>query len=117
MLIYENSHNQDMTETTNIESELSEDSDSDSRRNNCQMHNNGERFNSIIDPSYAPKILRKNKSITRAESTGSLVNESKVLVLYTGGTIGMMKGSKGGLSLICSFKISLTFVQIELLFK
>ncbi|XP_054155879.1 L-asparaginase-like, partial [Oppia nitens] len=54
------------------------------------------RLQSIIDPSYAPKILRKNKSITRAESMGSLVgNESKVLVLFTGGTIGMMKSAQG----------------------
>ncbi|CAG2169507.1 unnamed protein product, partial [Oppiella nova] len=37
----------------------------------------------------------KNKSITRAESTGSLANESKVLVLFSGGTIGMMKNARG----------------------
>ncbi|CAG2114108.1 unnamed protein product, partial [Medioppia subpectinata] len=55
------------------------------------------RLKTIIDPSFEPKILRKNKSITRAESTGSLANESKVLVLFSGGTIGMMKNHKGGL--------------------
>lgn len=50
----------------------------------------------IIDPSFEPKVVRKNNSITRTESTGSLVLESKVLVIYTGGTIGMCKNGKGG---------------------
>lgn len=50
----------------------------------------------IIDDSFEPKILRKNNSIVRTESRGSLVKESKVLVIYTGGTIGMVKNHKGG---------------------
>lgn len=49
-----------------------------------------------IDPSFQPKVLRKNNSITRTESVGSLVKESKVLVIYTGGTIGMVKNAQGG---------------------
>lgn len=49
-----------------------------------------------IDPFFQPKVLRKNNCITRAESTGQLVNESKkVLVIYTGGTIGMVKNDNG----------------------
>ncbi|CAG2105883.1 unnamed protein product, partial [Medioppia subpectinata] len=38
-------------------------------------------------------VLRQ--SLIQAESTGSLANESKVLVLFSGGTIGMMKNHKG----------------------
>lgn len=49
----------------------------------------------VIDPFFEPKVLRKNKSICRIESTGTLVKESKVLVIYTGGTIGMVKNSSG----------------------
>jgi hypothetical protein len=90
-----------MTERITINAE-SESSDSDLECNNSKVSDDCNRFNTIIDPSYAPKKLRKNKSITRAESIGSLANESKVLVLYTGGTIGMMKNSKGGLFRITS---------------
>lgn len=51
----------------------------------------------IIDDSFEPKVLRKNNSIVRTESRGSLTSkESKVLVIYTGGTIGMVKNLKGG---------------------
>ena len=76
-------------ERTESESSVSSDSESELRATNA-----------TLDPSYEPKILRKNKSISRAESSGSLVNESKVLVLYTGGTIGMMRSTKGGNSII-----------------
>ena len=50
----------------------------------------------LIDPSFEPKVLRKNKSIARIESYGTLSEESKVLVIYTGGTIGMVKNGSGG---------------------
>ncbi|OTF78992.1 hypothetical protein BLA29_014255 [Euroglyphus maynei] len=50
----------------------------------------------LIDPSFEPKVLRKNKSIARIESYGTLTEESKVLVIYTGGTIGMVKNGSGG---------------------
>ncbi|XP_075592132.1 L-asparaginase 1 isoform X2 [Dermatophagoides farinae] len=49
----------------------------------------------LIDPSFEPKVLRKNKSIARIESYGTLAEESKVLVIYTGGTIGMVKNGSG----------------------
>ena len=48
-----------------------------------------------IDATHVPKKLLRNSSIeecTKAEAK----NESKVLVLYTGGTIGMMRNEKGG---------------------
>lgn len=48
-----------------------------------------------IDPFFEPKVLRKNNSITKTESIGSLAKESKVLVIYTGGTIGMVKNANG----------------------
>lgn len=48
-----------------------------------------------IDPFFEPKVLRKNNSITRTESIGHLAKESKVLVIYTGGTIGMVKNECG----------------------
>jgi hypothetical protein len=99
MLIYSNNNNMTERITINVESESS---DSDLECNNSNVSDDCDRLNTIIDPSYAPKRLRKNKSITRAESIGSLAHESKVLVLYTGGTIGMMKGSKGGLYHIIS---------------
>ena len=67
-------------------------------------------LNPTLDPSYEPKILRKNNSISRAESSGSLVDESKVLVLYTGGTIGMMRSFKGGIAF--SFLKSSKFFKI-----
>jgi hypothetical protein len=90
-----------MTDRISISVE-SESSDSDLECNNSNVSDDCDRINTIIDPSYAPKKLRKNKSITRAEYIGSFANEKKVLVLYTGGTIGMMKSSKGGLYHIIS---------------
>ena len=82
-----------------VEYELSSDSDPDVVVGDLpNPTGRRHRINSIIDPSFEPKILRKNKSITRAESTGSLANESKVLVLFSGGTIGMMKNQRGGMS-------------------
>ena len=87
---------------TNIQNNRSESESSSESENECRASRldcgDRDRLNEVLDPSYAPKILRKNKSISRAESSGSLVNESKVLVLYTGGTIGMMRSTKGGLS-------------------
>ncbi|XP_023216124.1 LOW QUALITY PROTEIN: L-asparaginase-like [Centruroides sculpturatus] len=55
---------------------------------------NSQRFK--IDPYYAPKILRKNLNmLVRAPSSDSSTDQALVLVLYTGGTIGMMKTDKG----------------------
>ena len=50
-----------------------------------------------LDAAHVPKKLWRNSSI---EVSGSVEgrNESKVLVLYTGGTIGMMRNEKGGKS-------------------
>lgn len=62
------------------------------------VHNfSGQRMaKQCIDPFFEPKIVRKNNSIVKSESKGSLVKESKVLVIYTGGTIGMVKNDNGG---------------------
>ncbi|XP_022238653.1 L-asparaginase-like isoform X2 [Limulus polyphemus] len=46
-----------------------------------------------IDPFYAPKVLRKNCSVGNLNLEGN--NEARVLVLYTGGTIGMVRSEKG----------------------
>ncbi|XP_067119873.1 L-asparaginase-like isoform X2 [Centruroides vittatus] len=55
---------------------------------------NSQRFK--IDPYYAPKILRKNLNmLVRAPSSDSSTDQALVLVLYTGGTIGMVKTDKG----------------------
>ena len=59
-----------------------------------------------IDPFFQPKILRKNNSITRTESIGSLAKESKVLVIYTGGTIGMVKNANGGMQVLLHYSLS-----------
>ncbi|KAI7690238.1 hypothetical protein SSS_06084 [Sarcoptes scabiei] len=50
-----------------------------------QQLQNFQQTQSPIDPFFEPKVLRKNKSISKIESlAGSLVKESKVLVIYTG---------------------------------
>lgn len=59
------------------------------------LKNNSNSLEFKIDPSYAPKILRKNlNKLVRAPSSDS-TDQSSVLVLYTGGTIGMVKTDKG----------------------
>ena len=49
-----------------------------------------------IDPFHIPKILRKNDSYQALQRRGWNANEARVLVLYTGGTIGMVKNDDGG---------------------
>lgn len=46
-----------------------------------------------LDRSYDPKVLRKTDDCLLLEE---ISNESKVLVLYSGGTIGMIKDDKNG---------------------
>ncbi|XP_076318720.1 L-asparaginase-like [Tachypleus tridentatus] len=53
-----------------------------------------------IDPSYAPKVLRKNSAVQRINSEGS--SEARVLVLYTGGTIGMIRTEKKVYAPVCN---------------
>lgn len=93
------------SETSESEFEFDLNSNEDSNNNSDSNSNESSATKddfkprksiTTIDPHYAPKILRKNNSISRVESLGSLANESKVLVLYTGGTIGMVKTRKGG---------------------
>ena len=46
-----------------------------------------------IDPTSIPKILRRNTSFS-----GCILDKSerRVLVIYTGGTIGMIRSTRGG---------------------
>ncbi|XP_037501654.1 L-asparaginase [Rhipicephalus sanguineus] len=51
---------------------------------------------SLLDTSYAPKVLRKTSDCLVSQEPPSHCNESKVLVLYSGGTIGMVRDCEGG---------------------
>jgi L-asparaginase/Glu-tRNA(Gln) amidotransferase subunit D len=48
-----------------------------------------------LDAAHVPKKLWRHSSIEACASVEAR-NEAKVLVLYTGGTIGMMRNEKGG---------------------
>ena len=48
-----------------------------------------------LDAAHVPKKLWRHSSIEVCTKTESK-NEAKVLVLYTGGTIGMIRNDKGG---------------------
>jgi hypothetical protein len=51
-----------------------------------------------IDPFHIPKALRRHQTSYEAiQKRGARVMESRVLILYTGGTIGMIKNEDGGL--------------------
>jgi hypothetical protein len=67
--------------------------------NTCDDDDDGARWNAnrvVIDPFHIPKILRKNDSYQALQRRGWNANEARVLVLYTGGTIGMVKNDDGG---------------------
>lgn len=50
-----------------------------------------------MDPSYVPKILQLNKLWSPTSwKKNHEEDESKVAVLYSGGTIGMVPGDDGG---------------------
>lgn len=48
-----------------------------------------------MDTSYTPKVLRKTNDCMVSQEVGAAANESRVLVLYSGGTIGMVRGKDG----------------------
>ncbi|KAH6925690.1 hypothetical protein HPB50_008563 [Hyalomma asiaticum] len=50
----------------------------------------------LLDTSYAPKVLRKTSDCLISQEPPTHCNESKVLVLYSGGTIGMVRDCEGG---------------------
>ncbi|XP_070377619.1 L-asparaginase isoform X2 [Dermacentor albipictus] len=52
--------------------------------------------NLLLDTSYAPKVLRKTSDCLVSQEPPTHCNESKVLVLYSGGTIGMVRDCEGG---------------------
>ncbi|XP_075556457.1 L-asparaginase isoform X5 [Dermacentor variabilis] len=52
--------------------------------------------NLLLDTSYAPKVLRKTSDCLVSQEPPTHCNESKVLVLYSGGTIGMVRDYEGG---------------------
>lgn len=55
-----------------------------------------------MDPSYLPKVLRKLGDGVEKRSTSYLKNdESKVMVIYSGGTIGMVRDEDGGKYPVC----------------
>lgn len=48
-----------------------------------------------MDTSYTPKVLRKTSDCMVSQEASAAANESRVLVLYSGGTIGMVRGKDG----------------------
>lgn len=48
-----------------------------------------------LDTSYAPKVLRKTSDCLTSQEPQLHNNETKVLVLYSGGTIGMVRDCDG----------------------
>lgn len=75
------------------------DSPTSGRRSNSPLSSspsgrNSPQWNGVtLDPSYAPKVLKGNSYLARVESEAS--SEVKVLVIYTGGTIGMGPSDAG----------------------
>lgn len=64
-------------------------------------------LSSNLEIGHSPKVVAKvkkarsfmelsNSIVSITNSVRSLRNESKVLVIYTGGTIGMVKNTEGG---------------------
>ena len=56
-----------------------------------------------IDPSSIPTVLRRNTSF---DSCVLQKNERRVLVIYTGGTIGMVRSPRGGIYLFVFYRVS-----------
>ncbi|RXG56586.1 L-asparaginase [Armadillidium vulgare] len=51
-----------------------------------------------VDPTTIPKVLFGHRSSVESLNDTELNNESRVLVIYTGGTIGMMNNERGKLA-------------------
>ena len=62
-------------------------------------------ISATVDPLLATKTasLRADDSSSSGGGTGAAANESHVLVLYTGGTIGMKSTQNGGQPYLLSF--------------
>merc|ERR1711911_442848 len=56
-----------------------------------------ETYGPPMDGSHVPKNLWRHSSMEICDGGTEARNESKVLVLYTGGTIGMMRSHQGGI--------------------
>lgn len=56
-----------------------------------------EKYGPPMDRSHVPKNLWRHSSMEICDGGAEARNESKVLVLYTGGTIGMMRSHQGAL--------------------
>ena len=56
-----------------------------------------EKYGPPMDRSHVPKNLWRHSSMEICDGGAEARNESKVLVLYTGGTIGMMRSHQGGI--------------------
>ena len=74
-----------------------------SQQNSCNGHNNGHSLQNglgspghVVDTNSIARSLKHSTSVDLATSVSlDLKNESKVLVLYTGGTIGMVRNHAG----------------------
>ncbi|CAG0905653.1 unnamed protein product, partial [Darwinula stevensoni] len=85
--------------TSSVDSEGGTGSASDWDRDDeetCSF-SEGRRRPSVIDPYSIPKTLRKNQSLELFQLVKN-AGEAKVLVIYTGGTIGMVKNQQGVLA-------------------
>lgn len=61
-----------------------------------RRHTGKQSPRNLLDTSYAPKVLRKTSDCLTSQEPKSHYNESKVLVLYSGGTIGMVRDCESG---------------------
>lgn len=61
-----------------------------------------------------PPLITKSPSLHKMKAEG---NFSKVLVIYTGGTIGMMRTENGGMKLFLYFPVFLCYVHNHLVLK
>nr|XP_045617571.1 L-asparaginase 1-like isoform X2 [Procambarus clarkii] len=52
----------------------------------------------VVDPTFVPKILYGHRASIESVVDTELGTESRVLVLYTGGTIGMVRNDRGKLA-------------------
>lgn len=69
-------------------------------RENGNSNQNGHHENFTVSPKVLAKVCKSRSFAELSLRTNAVMftgkNEKKVLVLYTGGTIGMTKNSEGG---------------------
>ncbi|KAK2706542.1 L-asparaginase-like isoform X1 [Artemia franciscana] len=78
----------------NIKFELGSEEELNSEESDeCTEIVHGPTENNPIDPAHVPKALRRSCSLECCQT--DIKTESRVLVLYTGGTIGMVRNDNG----------------------